>query len=205
MQLTDHNMKKENELIVNEIFYSIQGEGMNVGTPVIFIRLSGCNLDCTFCDTNHKDGNLMKLVDIEKELGKYNCRFICWTGGEPCMQLTEEITSWFTQKGYTQWIETNGTLPIPRGLHHITISPKQFYLIHPDNTYCDEMRIVVDASMDKIPFPTYTPEIKGAVFVSPAFNGNEPVQANIDKAVEFCKDSIFVRLSTQNHKFWKIT
>lgn len=56
---------------INEIFYSLQGEGFHTGTPAVFIRLSGCNLKCPFCDTQHEEGVLMTDEEIMAEVGKY--------------------------------------------------------------------------------------------------------------------------------------
>ena len=60
---------------INEIFYSLQGEGYHTGTPAVFIRFSGCNLKCPFCDTQHEDGILMSDEDIVTEVSKYHCRY----------------------------------------------------------------------------------------------------------------------------------
>ena len=68
---------------INEIFYSIQGEGINAGVPAVFIRFSGCNLSCPFCDTEHGEGNMMTADDIVAEVKKYPARLAVVTGGEP--------------------------------------------------------------------------------------------------------------------------
>ena len=64
---------------INEIFYSVQGEGFHAGTPAVFIRFSGCNLKCPFCDTNHFTGNEMSVSDIIEEITKYPARLIIIT------------------------------------------------------------------------------------------------------------------------------
>ncbi|HBG79980.1 MAG TPA: radical SAM protein, partial [Porphyromonadaceae bacterium] len=96
-------------LIINEIFYSLQGEGGRTGEASVFIRLSKCNLACSFCDTDFKSGKSMALDEIYAEISSYPCRWIIWTGGEPTLQLNEEIVAFFKDKGYRQAIETNGT------------------------------------------------------------------------------------------------
>ena len=80
---------------VNEIFYTLQGEGARAGTPSIFIRLSDCNLTCNFCDTEFESYTEISLEDIDKEISKYNCDWIVWTGGEPALQLTKEHVHYF--------------------------------------------------------------------------------------------------------------
>ena len=102
---------------INEIFYSIQGEGNWTGLPNIFIRTSGCNLRCSYCDTkyaydSYKD---MKIIEILNEITKYNCKNICITGGEPLIQddilkLVEELL----KKKYKICIETNGSIQIKK-------------------------------------------------------------------------------------------
>ena len=98
-------------LKVNEIFYSIQGEGKFTGTPMIFIRLSGCNLKCKFCDTKHQR---FKRMTEERILYKvrdlnHNCRIVCITGGEPFKQDIFFLTEMLKDAGYYIHIETNGT------------------------------------------------------------------------------------------------
>ena len=74
-------------LKVNEIFFSICGEGYNTGKPTIFIRLSGCNLKCKWCDTpNHNKGKKMTVETIMKHIKKYPSKNVCITGGEPTIQ-----------------------------------------------------------------------------------------------------------------------
>ena len=73
---------------INEIFYSLQGEGKWTGLPNVFIRTSGCNLRCSFCDTKYAyyDGKEMSIKEILNQIVKYNCQYICLTGGEPLLQ-----------------------------------------------------------------------------------------------------------------------
>jgi len=82
-------------LKIKEIFYSLQGEGQRAGEASIFIRLAGCNLNCLFCDTDWSGGYKLSILQIEKEINKFPCRWIVWTGGEPTLQLTDEIISYF--------------------------------------------------------------------------------------------------------------
>ena len=76
---------------INEIFYSLQGEGYHTGTPAVFIRFSGCNLKCSFCDTQHEDGILMSDEDIVTEVSKYPAATVILTGGEPSFGLTVNL------------------------------------------------------------------------------------------------------------------
>jgi organic radical activating enzyme len=86
-------------LNVNEIFYSLQGEGGRTGQASIFIRLAKCNLACSFCDTDFERGVKMSLEEVFKEIEKYNCKWIIWTGGEPALQLNDKIVAFFKERG----------------------------------------------------------------------------------------------------------
>lgn len=100
---------------INEIFYSLQGEGKWTGLPNIFIRTAGCNLRCSFCDTKYAydNGKEMGLDEILNQIRKYPCKYICLTGGEPLLQ--EEIfrlIELLLKNNYKLCIETNGSINI---------------------------------------------------------------------------------------------
>lgn len=110
---------------VNEIFRSVQAEGANSGRQAVFVRFSGCNLKCKFCDTAHETGKEMAGEEIESEIEKLSggdkSILVVFTGGEPCMQLKEEEP---LGKGRRTAVETNGTLPVPGWIDWVTVSPK---------------------------------------------------------------------------------
>jgi len=99
---------------VSEIFYSIEGEGIEIGRPEIFIRLAGCNLRCTWCDTKYalENGKEMSVKEIVKEVQKYPCKGVSITGGEPLLQKEEllELIRQLKSLGYWIQINTNGTI-----------------------------------------------------------------------------------------------
>jgi 7-carboxy-7-deazaguanine synthase len=100
---------------VNEIFYSIQGEGTLVGVPSIFLRFTGCNLRCSFCDTTYayKKGTEMSVQEILHEIKKFACTTICLTGGEPLLQKdAPRLIECLLQKKYKICLETNGSISI---------------------------------------------------------------------------------------------
>lgn len=115
---------KDNTLRINEIFYSIQGEGYWTGTPMVFVRLSGCNLRCPFCDTDHASFTLMTPAEIMAEVMKYPTCHVVITGGEPSLQSLDLLVDMLHDRGRTVHIETNGTNPLPETLDWITCSPK---------------------------------------------------------------------------------
>lgn len=103
---------------VNEIFYSLQGEGSRIGKPCVFVRFQGCNLRCSYCDTMyavemHHPYNKMTFDEIVTEVEKYNCNFIEFTGGEPLIQKNiSKLIDYFIDKNYEVAVETNGSIDI---------------------------------------------------------------------------------------------
>lgn len=109
---------------VNEIFYSLQGEGYYTGTPAVFLRFSGCNRSCPFCDTDFDDHTLMSAGDIVAAVSGFPARHIVITGGEPLLQLDAELVRALKGAGFYIQVETNGSLPAPTGVDWVTCSPK---------------------------------------------------------------------------------
>lgn len=114
-------------LKVNEIFYSIQGEGANTGIPAVFIRLSGCNLSCDFCDTQHQKYKMYEVVNILNKVDLFKCKNIVITGGEPLLQDIYPLVHILHSADYYICLETNGTIQIknPHKFDWITVSPKE--------------------------------------------------------------------------------
>lgn len=109
---------------VNEIFYSLQGEGYHTGTPSVFLRFSGCNLSCPFCDTDFEAFTEMSALQIVAELLRFPARRVVVTGGEPLLQLDRELVSALKGAGFYIQVETNGTRRVPNGIDWVTCSPK---------------------------------------------------------------------------------
>ena len=114
---------------VNEIFYSIQGEGRYTGYPVVFVRFNKCNMDCSFCDTNF-DIPSLDFTDIEvlisAETGVPDGpKIVVFTGGEPLLQLDLELVKLFKSHGWRIHVETNGSIINPwLEIDWLTVSPK---------------------------------------------------------------------------------
>lgn len=120
--------------IIKEIFYSLQGEGFHSGRPAVFCRFSGCNLSCSFCDTDfvgtdgpnggvyESDALIKQIVSIWPST-TINPFVVC-TGGEPLLQLDKTLIDIMHQAGFEIAIETNGTIPAPEGIDWIAVSPK---------------------------------------------------------------------------------
>ncbi len=110
---------------INEIFYSLQGEGYHTGMPTIFVRFSGCNLKCPFCDTRHEESLPMYAADIMARVNEYpEGAIVVLTGGEPSLHIDKPLIDALHEAGRYVAIETNGTNPLPEGIDWITWSPK---------------------------------------------------------------------------------
>lgn len=199
----------ETKLYINEIFYSLQGEGINSGRAAIFIRLSKCNLRCSYCDTDFESGTEMSIQAIMDMIAPYESRFIIWTGGEPTLQLTEEIVAHFRLLGYEQAIETNGTRRPPMGLDYITCSPKPEAMKRLHESFpngVSEFRFPIGADGALPPSIETLPRAK-AYLVSPIFVGEDAMQADqatIERCVNFILKNPRWRLSLQTHKLINI-
>lgn len=110
---------------INEIFYSLQGEGHHTGYPSVFIRFSGCNLQCPFCDTSHEAGIFMDDEAIVHAVNLYKAEWIVLTGGEPALSIDSDFVHLLKRAtGKKIAIETNGTRALPDGIDWVTVSPK---------------------------------------------------------------------------------
>lgn len=198
-------------LKINEIFYSLQGEGLRQGEPTIFIRLSGCNLRCDFCDTQSAwdDGRDLSADQIRAEVEEirrfHSSRWICLTGGEP---LFQDITSLTQQLKADKWnvqIETNGIFYQNLPVDWYTVSPKpETYFVHPDYTVsAREVKLVVTRELG----------IETVVDIRNRFPEKIPLflqaQSNqkwsIDRGIELLEQATAqnlnaIRLSVQLHK-----
>lgn len=102
-------------LVVNEIFYSIQGESSHAGRPCVFVRLSYCNLRCSYCDTSYAftEGKEMSIDDVLNTIRKYDCKLIQVTGGEPLLQSdVYPLMKRMCDEGYEVLLETSGSVDI---------------------------------------------------------------------------------------------
>ena len=189
---------------VNEIFYSLQAEGKNAGTPAVFVRFAGCNLQCPFCDTNHEPFVEMTKDEIEarvKELDPSGEAIVVITGGEPTLQLTEKEPMF--ENRYTA-METNGIIKAPRWVKWVTISPKT-KLSQAKLANASELKFLYGWFDDKYlteviePFSTLY-GIK--LYIQPT--ADKDGKFDVIPAAEFAKAHPVWRLSLQWHKLFNI-
>jgi 7-carboxy-7-deazaguanine synthase len=195
---------------VHDIFYSIQGEGANIGKSAVFVRFAGCNLwsgreedradaICRFCDTEFRKGRRYTLDELVAEITRHPTKLVVFTGGEPALQLDQPLVDRLhRRRGWTVAIETNGTRPIPP-VQWVCVSPKAGTEIVV--TDADELKLVY-------PQPGLTPETARCLvhathlWLSPMDGPN--LQQNMASAVEYAKRDLRWRVNIQAQKVWGI-
>ena len=199
-------------LAVNEIFYSIQGEGAFAGVPMIFIRLAGCNLRCEWCDQpdtiadDYTDslGKLWNLkytkmseTEIMSQLTTYPCHTVCLTGGEPTVHKLDKLVRMLKEQGYEIHIETNGTLNPAwmMSVDYITCSPKRDTVVALKRVH--ELKYIVDEQFDH---RSLLPVYGCSTYLQPANFKDRVDPVMLQKALELVKQHPWLKLSVQLHK-----
>ena len=190
---------------VNERFYSLQGEGYFVGTPAVFVRFSGCNLRCPFCDTQHAKHTEMTISEIVAEIDRYPAETVILTGGEPSLVVDKEMVEAIKAGHRFVAIETNGTHQLPDNIDWITLSPKFDVEGQEDAKVviplCDELKVVY-RGQDLSQYDGIATNLR---FLQPIDTGNDAMNRSICAAtVRACLENPKWRLSLQIHKLLNI-
>lgn len=199
---------------VKEVFYTLQGEGANIGRPAVFVRFSGCNLwsgrekdrsksVCQFCDTDFIGGKRYGLIDLlEKVDGLWpgeDDRLVVLTGGEPALQVDQPLVSALKYRGFEVAIETNGTTYIPpMGIDWVCLSPKAGAPLQ--ITVAEELKLVFP---QRGLMPHDLPPIHAFHRWLSPMDGPD-LAANIQEAAAYCMAHQEWRLAIQAHKVWGI-
>jgi 7-carboxy-7-deazaguanine synthase (Cx14CxxC type) len=203
---------------VKEIYYTLQGEGLQAGRPAVFCRFAGCNLwtgreadraeaACNFCDTDFvgTDGPGGGQFETAQDLvmacrsawrGTVGLsRFVVLTGGEPMLQVDEALIAALHEEGFEIAIETNGSLPVPDDIDWICVSPKPGVTLRQRSG--DELKLVY-------PQPEIAPEevlrLGFTHFLLQPLDDRAGGASNLQAAVEYCLKNPRWRLSLQTHK-----
>ena len=201
-------------LKVNEIFFSIQGESTQAGRPCIFIRLTGCKLRCSYCDTKYSyfEGEWMSEDDVLQKIQEYPCKLVEVTGGEPMEQKeTPALLARLVKEGYEVMLETDGVESLAEVPHEVRIimdvktpgskmanpkSAKNLAFLKPS----DEIKFVLVDEKDYDFAKAFVEEHKLAGKHSLLFSPALP-QEKLDWLPErILKDALPVRLQIQMHK-----
>lgn len=188
-------MTEKHTYSVTEIFYSLQGEGRHTGMPAVFVRFSGCNLRCPFCDTDFAAQKAMTAENIAAEVAKYPTRHVILTGGEPLLQVDARLTDALHAAGLTVHVETNGTVRPAPGVRidWLTCSPKKGsdVVLAPDEV--DELKVVLTDDVDPQRWADrFNTDVR---YLQPCSCGNTA------QVVEYVKQYPQWRLSLQTHKY----
>lgn len=203
-------------LKVNEIYYSVQGESTYAGLPCVFVRLTFCNLRCTYCDTEYAfyDGKDMAIPTIINEVKKYGCKLVEITGGEPLVQMDEclDLMKQLCDDGFEVLIETGGSLTIKEIDPRVNVimdlkcpsSGMEKKNLYENINYLkpvDELKFVIGSREDYEwtvdVMKKYELEKKCKFLFSVVFGKLEPVQL-VNWILE---DKLNVRFQLQMHKF----
>lgn len=198
-------------LKITEIFSSVQGEGLRQGEPTLFVRFSGCNLKCSFCDTKYawnggqEYSTAQILEKIKKLKNDFPAQWVCLTGGEPLLQDVEELVRALKRERFKVQIETNATIFRPLPVDWYSISPKpDKYNFRPEyKEKANEVKIIITKDLDlkriqklREQFPEKTP-----LLLQPQSNRKWSMNLGIKLLEEGLKaDLKNVRLSIQLHK-----
>lgn len=191
---------------INEIFYSLQGEGRWAGRAAIFVRFSGCNLKCPFCDTDFSDYVEMNVNDLILEIvttGADNCKFIVLTGGEPTLQADSYLIDRLHDHGYYVAMETNGTNQYPWNIDYVTFSPKDSYVQNgaPKIIAADEIKVVFDGEHE---IKDYDIKVNSR-YLQPCDTGDPQKNKKIlDMCVHYIKTHPEWQLSLQQQKILNV-
>lgn len=177
---------------INEIFYSLQGEGFHTGVPAVFVRFSGCNLTCGFCDTHHDEGVMMSDEEIIERVNAFPACTVILTGGEPSLWIDDALIEGLHQAGKYVCIETNGTRRLPESIDWVTCSPKEGAQVVLDKI--DEVKVVYIGQ-----------DLSGYAAMKAEYHFLQPCSCqNTAQVVEYILKHPQWRLSLQTHKLINI-
>ena len=192
---------------INEIFYSLQGEGRHTGRAAVFIRFSGCNLRCPFCDTDFSQHTEMTLDELLAVIRRWrDCGFVVLTGGEPSLQVDDALVDALHGEGYYVAMETNGTHDVPPTIDWVTVSPKSCFVDRAPAIVIqkiDEVKVVFDGENNPQEFSKLGHE--PYLCLQPCDTGDAQRNREVTRqCVEYILQHPEWHLSLQTHKWLDI-
>lgn len=183
---------------INEIFFSIQGEGLYSGTPAIFVRLSGCNLNCSFCDTSKDTNYTLSLEEVFSTIKKINphCFLVTITGGEPTLQDLQPLVELLHKNEYKVHLETNGTNTWPIDFDFVTVSPKTTTIPNHIYLFADQLKILFKYNDTTI--INHYKDKHHLIYIQPI--DDDTKELNTQAALLYQHKHPEIRLSVQLHK-----
>lgn len=199
---------------INEIFLSLQGEGINAGRAAVFVRFSGCNLKCPFCDTDFSSYDSLDADEVISRIyeacGENPLPKLCViTGGEPTLQLDSALIEAIHHTGMDVAMETNGTGEVPEGVDFVTVSPKSPFIDGKSSqmvlTHASEVKVVMTEDISVEEIRAFERIEADYYFIQPCDTGFiAPNQRIMQRCVEFVKYHPNWRLSLQQQKILKV-
>ena len=191
-----------------EMFYSLQGEGFNTGQPAFFIRLAGCNVECSWCDVkeswNTNENSIIAIDDIVHEALKHAARFVVITGGEPTLYDLTSLTNKLKSYNFEIAIETSGTNTIIGKIDWICLSPKKFKLPLAENySKANELKLIVVNNHDfqwALDLQKFV-NTNCKLYLQPEWDKRNTL---INEIIAFVKCNPRWRISLQTHKYLNI-
>ena len=198
----------ESKLQLNELYWSVQGEGKWTGYRALFVRLPFCNYDCPWCDTDYKHSTDWSEKDFLEVCGQETSRFAVLTGGEPLVhKQAPKIIELLKSLGFYISCETNGSSPVLPGIDFVTASPKKYtkgkhpeFFVHPEIIdRVNEWKYVVDKDFDFSILDRHKPyEGTKTYSLSPEYSDMKP---NVDRIMDYLSKDPIWKLNLQTHKW----
>lgn len=195
-------------LPVVECFYSLQGEGYNSGKPAFFIRLCGCNVKCSFCDSKNSWSmdnatwiDIETLADKVEESGANN---VVVTGGEPLIHNLNPLCELLHSRNKALWLETSASLPLSGSWDWICVSPKEKILPLKENyAFANELKVVISSADDLSKLPAFEARVSSEtkLYLQPEWDSRSLILPQI---IDYIKENTRWALSLQIHKWLEI-
>lgn len=199
---------------INELFYSLKGEGLYTGVPMTFIRLAGCNLKCEFCDTNHESFTWYTEREILDWVREFPTRRVVITGGEPTIYNLASLTQALVDHDMFIHLETNGMLPLQNHFDWVAVSPKNEVLDRDTVWAAHEVKFLIGQPgwedlihdvLRRYPNELINTKLMVMPIAKSWKEGNRTeediINENTLEAIEFCKKDPRFRFCIQLHKY----